>query len=101
VTSTHVRKLQDRVKWAGFPIEASTWVGADMLRGHKHSLKHYWTQKWLIRAEMKDIKRKQNKLEPEFDSEHWPWAENGGPVIDPHAPISARHPLDDALLGLD
>jgi hypothetical protein len=56
-------------------IEASTWVGADMLMGHKHSLEHYWTQKWLIQAEMQDIKRKQNKLEPKFDREHWPWAE--------------------------
>jgi hypothetical protein len=101
VTATHVRKLQYRVKWAGFPIEASTWVGADMLKGHKHSLEHYWTQKWLIQAEMKAIKRKQNKREPEFDSEHWPRAENGGPVIDPHTPITDRHPLDVALLGLD
>ena len=50
---------------------------------------------------MKDIKRRQNKMEPEFDSEHWPWAETGGPVIDPHAPITNRHPLDVALLGLD
>jgi hypothetical protein len=74
-----------------------------MLTGHKHSLDHYWSQKWRIQAEMKDIKRKQNKLEPEFDSEysHWPWAEEGGPVIDPYAPITDRHPLDVALLGLD
>jgi hypothetical protein len=70
-----------------------------MLIGHKHSLDHYWTQKWLIQAKMKAIKRKQNKLEPEFDSEHWPWAANGGPVIDPHTPITDRHPLDVALFG--
>jgi hypothetical protein len=103
ITSTHIKKLQYRVKWAGFPIEASTWVAADMLTGHKHSLDHYWSQKWRIQAEMKDIKRKQNKLEPEYDSEysHWPWAEEGGPVIDPHAPITNRHHLDVALLGLD
>jgi hypothetical protein len=72
-----------------------------MLIGHKHSLEHYWTQKWLIQDEMKAIKRKQNKLEPEFDCEHWPWAETVDPVIDPHAPIADRHPLDVALLGLD
>jgi hypothetical protein len=101
VTSTHHKHLQYRVKWAGFPIEASTWVGADMLIGHNHSLEHYWTQKWSIQAEMKALKRAQNKMEPEFDDEHWPWAETGGPVIDPHAPVTTWHPLDIALLGRD
>jgi hypothetical protein len=101
VISTHQKKLQYRVKWADFPIEASTWVGADMLIGHKNYLEYYWSQKWRIQAEMKAVKRKQNKLEPEFDSEHWPWAETGGALIDPHAPITDRQPLDVALLGLD
>jgi hypothetical protein len=101
VISTHTKKLQYRVKWADFPIEASTWVGAEMLTGHKHSLDYYWTQKWRIQDEMKAIKRKQNMLEPEFDYEHWPWAQSGGPVVDPYAPLTGRHPLDIALLGLD
>jgi hypothetical protein len=44
---------------------------------------------------------KQNKLEPEFDCEHWPWMENDGHVVDPTAPSNPRHPLNLALLGPD
>jgi hypothetical protein len=45
VISTHHKKLQYRGKWADFPIESSTWVGADILTDHKHSLDLYWGQK--------------------------------------------------------
>mgnify|MGYP000243763842 CR=1 FL=1 len=38
------------------------------------------------------IKRQQNQLEPEYDTEygvgvkHWPWVEKGAPVRDPNNP---------------
>jgi hypothetical protein len=101
IISTHHKKLQYRVKWAGFPIESSPWVGSDMLTTHKYSLDYYWQQKWAIQDALKAKATKQNKIEPEFDSEHWPWMENGGPVVDPQDKSAPRHALDVALLGHD
>ena len=48
---------------------------------------------------LKDKARRRNKKEPEFDSEHLPWMEHGGPVVDPNDKSAPRHALDVALLG--
>jgi hypothetical protein len=72
-----------------------------MLTTHKYSLDYYWQKKWAIQDALKAKAKKQNKIEPEFDSEHWPWMENGGPVVDPQDKSAPRHALDVALLGPD
>jgi hypothetical protein len=54
---------------------------------------------WIIPEAVKRKATKQNKLEPEFDCEHWYWIDNGGHVVDPAAPSNPRHPLNITLLG--
>ncbi len=62
---------------------ASTWVDQAMLHQYEELVALYWTGKKLIETALKDRKRKMGELEPEYDTENWPWVEQGGPVIDP------------------
>jgi hypothetical protein len=86
-------------QWAGFPIQSSTWVSCDMLTSHTISLDSCWKQMWITPDAVKRKATKQNKLEPEFDCEHWSWMDNGGHIVYPAAPSNSRHPLNITLLG--
>ena len=80
---THVKKLQYLCHWKGYDAMASTWVDQAMLHQYEELVALYWTGKKLIETALKDRKRKMGELEPEYDTENWPWVEQGGPVIDP------------------